>query len=692
MRVPYSWLKEYIDISISPEELAERLTMIGIAVENIERVSPDEVVLELELTPNRSDCLSLINVARETAAVTDSQIRLPELNLVESNERIEVLAGVKIEAPELCGRYLARVIKDIQIEPSPSWMQKRLLAAGIRPINNIVDVTNYVMLETGQPLHAFDYDTLAGHQIIVRKAQPGERFTTLDQVERELTEDMLVIADADKAVALAGIMGGLETEVTDKTRNILLESAHFNPVSIRRTSQAVGLRTESSIRFEKGANIEGVAWAADRAAQLMVELGKGKHAAGVIDVYLTPWKSRSISLRISRINSLLGTELNLSEVLDLLSRLALKVTVKEQDSLLVDVPAYRGDLELEVDLIEEVARLYGYDRIPTTLPCGTTTQGRKTRLQNAEDKVKSILTGCGLTEVITFSMMSPRAFDRIKLPENDALRKVVVIANPLNEEQSVMRTTLIPNLLETASRNYSRRNTDLAIFEQGRVFYPKVSDVINTQLPEEKLVVAGLTMGNYRPGWNSSSEEMDFFFLKGVVEELLEKLGVINYSFRASSLGPTYHPGRSAEICCAGEEIGIIAEIHPDVLEEYGLSQRAWVFQLDLDKVFSYMIPVKSYTSVTRFPSVQRDLAVVVSDDFPAALVEAKIKEVGKPLLASVSLFDVYRGKPIAKGYRSLAYSLVYQAGDRTLTDEEVNDNHEKVRKALEKDLRLKLR
>jgi phenylalanyl-tRNA synthetase beta chain len=691
MRVPLNWLKEYVDLEISPEELARQLTMAGIAVENIERFSETEVVLELELTPNRSDCLGLMNVAREVAAVTGSRLHLPEIKFPEIAEPIDALATVEIQAPHLCGRYLARIIRNVQIGPSPAWMQERLQAAGIRPINNLVDVTNYVMFETGQPLHAFDYDTVAGHQVIVRQARPGEKLVTLDNLERELEPEMLVIADVDKAMALAGVMGGLLTEVTEKTRTILLESAHFDRVSIRQTSRKLGLRSESSLRFEKGTDVEGARLAADRAVQLVAEMGAGNPVAEVIDCYLNPRQPLSLSLRVSRTNAMLGTNLRLEEIKEILSRLQLSPVAEDEERITVQIPSFRGDLEREIDLIEEVARLYGYYMIPATLPSGRTTQGIKTERQKAEDKTRQILTACGLNEVITLSMVSPRVYDRIALPPEDSLRQTLVLANPLNEDQSVLRTTLLPNLLEVAARNYSRRVTDLAIFEQGRVFYPR-AEASAEVLPEEQLQVAGLTMGDYLPGWSSTPQTMDFYYLKGVVEELLSSLGVKTFRFAAASLGPTFHPGRSAEVFGASVKLGLLAEIHPDVLEEYGIPKRVWVFQLNLEQVYAEMDAVKRYAGLTRYPSVQRDLALVIPDDLPAAGIEEKIRETGYPLLSQVSLFDVYRGKPIAEGRRSLAYSLVYQAPDRTLTDDEVNKKQEQVRAALAEDPRVELR
>lgn len=678
MRVPLSWLKEYVHYQGTPEDLARQLTMAGIAVEQIDYFTPEEAVLELELTPNRADCLGIINVAREVAAITGAPLFIPLPQVEERENRNQEFIRVSIEAPDLCSRYIARIIQDIRVAPSPSWMQNRLLAAGIRPINNVVDITNYVMLETGQPLHAFDYHQLMGQEIIVRRPRRGEVIYTLDGGKRALEEDMLVIADAERAVAVAGVMGGLNSEVTPQTRTVLLEAAYFDRVSIRQTSRKLGLRTESSLRFEKGVDLHGVAFAAERAVQLMQEIGAGVPVVGTVDCYLAPWQPRVITLAVSRCNQLLGTKLSRDEIAEILRRLHLEVDESSNEVITVKVPSYRGDLEREVDLIEEVARLYGYDRIPATLPVGATTPGRKGKRQQLEEKCREILMAAGMTEVITFSFMNPAAFDRLGLPATDYRRQAVMVANPLNEDQRIMRTTLLPNLLEVALRNHNRRIVDAAIFEVGRIFFPS-GDTSPRALPQERLFLGGVAMGEYRSGWNSPAQPLDFFYLKGVLEELLDRLMVKGVHFEAASDYPPFHPGRVALIKVGGQRVGVVGEVHPQVQEEYGFSRRVVAFELDLEEILKRQEESKRFVPLARFPEVKRDLAVVVREEVPAAEIEAAIYEAGQPLLVRAVLFDVYKGGSIPAGSRSMAYSLTYQALDRTLTDAEVNEVHQRV-------------
>lgn len=695
MRVPISWLKEYVDINVPVGELANRLTMAGVAVDNIEQFSPKEIVLELELTPNRSDCLGIINVAREVAVVTGAALHLPEIRPEDDagsgRKTADDYTSVTIEDSGLCERYIARIIEDIRIAPSPLWMQERLLAAGIRPINNVVDVTNYVMLECGQPLHAFDYHRLTENRIVVRRARPGETMYTLDGSERELDDEMLVIADARNPVALAGVMGGLDSEVTEQTKTVLLESAYFNRVNNRLTAKKVGMRTESSLRFEKGIDIEGVAWAADRAVQLMEQIGAGRAVAGAVDNYVNPRFHKDIFLRAARVNHLLGTELSQTEILELLQRLGLDIRVQGDGGLLVSIPSYRQDLEREEDLVEEVARLYGYDNIPITLPSGATTQGIKNREQRLTDRTRELLVACGLTEVITFSFVNPNVFDRIGLAEDDPRRNVLLLANPMNEDQKALRTTLIPNLLEVAARNFNRRVLDLSVFELGRVFWPAADGSPNV-LPEEKTYLGGLCMGGGFASWDMPAQPWDFFYLKGVLEELFEGLGEVEYQFQAASDQLTFHPGRAARITVGGQDIGVIGEVHPDVQERYGLNKRVYAFEIDLGRLFDLIPEGKVYCPLPRFPSVQRDLALLVGDDIPAAVVAEKIRQLGGPLLEQVELFDLYRGGSIPAGQRSLAYSLTYQAPDRTLTDNEVNEVQQGIIEGLERELGIGLR
>lgn len=690
MRVSYKWLQEYVDITLSPEELGRQMTMAGLAVENVEPLESGDFVLEFELTPNRADCLSMINIAREVSAVAGGRLHLPVITVKEGAGDVNSLARIEIQAPDLCRRYAARIVTNLKITDSPAWMQKRLQAAGVRPINNIVDVTNYVMLELNQPLHAFDYDLLADHRIIVRQASAGEKITTLDGNERTLDSEMLVIADTRRTVAIAGVMGGLDTEVTDKTKTILIESAYFEGVSIRQTSRKVGLRSEASSRFEKGINQEGAVLAADRAAQLIQEQGWGEVVPGVIDVYPRPAEPVQIDLRVSRVNDILGTELTQAEVVRLIARLQFDLKVVDDNLIQVAIPSYRwGDLRREIDLIEEVARLHGYDRVPITLPEGKVTEGVKTFAQRQVDQCRELLNACGMNEVITYSFVSPRGFDLIKLVEQSPLRQTVAVANPLSEEQSVMRTTIIPNILEVLKRNTSRQLSNLAVFEVGNVFYSSGSAVT---LPKETLTVAGAVLGEQPAGWSGPTVPMDFFYLKGIIERMLTGMGLKGYSFTACTTDPTFHPGRTAQILAGGQVIGVMGEVHPDVLENYDLPAKACVFQLDLDQVIAQSSPVKLYTALPKYPAIDRDMAILVKEAVPADQIAGVIAANGKPLLKKFDLFDVYRGAQVSAGYKSLAYTLVYQADDRTLTDEEVNRQHELVKQALQTELAVEFR
>lgn len=652
----------------------------------IDAIGINDTILTLELTPNRADCLSVINVAREVAAVTRGSLNLPEISLEENDEDIKQQAKVEIIDPNLCKRYAARLIKNVKIGTSPLWIQERLRASGIRPISNVVDVTNYVMLEMGQPLHAFDYDLLAEGTIIVRRGKPGEKMITLDEVERELDEEMLLITDPKGPVAIGGVMGGYSTEVTEKTVNILLESAYFDNTSIRRTSRRLGLRSEASTRFEKGINISGVITAIDRAAQLLQQVSGGEIANGVIDVYPAPVSPRQVELRIERVNYLLGTDLTIDQVEDIFQRLKFTFTT-DQGRLLVDVPSYRNDIELEVDLIEEVARLYGYENIKTSLPAGEISQGKKKKHQQMEDLAKEILTGCGLTEVINFSFTNPNVFDKLNLPEGHAERNTVKVFNPLSEEQGVMKTSLISGMLEIAAKNINRRTTNVRIFELGKIYLPGAG-----LLPEEPTILVGLISGKKVKGWDWAEEQVDFYTLKGIIEVLAEKLGIKEVEFKPTSDNPALHPGRTAGIIAAGKDLGVIGEIHPEVAENFDLEQKCYVFQLNFDKLVELAGEEKKYVPLPKYPATERDLALLVREDVAADEIMAVIKEAAGELLSKVTLFDMYKGKQIKAGYKSLAFNLVYQAVERTLTDDEINLLQDKVREAVVNSLGAELR
>lgn len=675
MHASINWLKEYVNFTWTAEELAHRLTMAGIAIEGIEEVNNDKV-LALDLTPNRGDCLGIINLAREIGALTGNELSLPEVILEENKQSIHDYIKVKIDAPDLCPRYTARVVKNVKIQPSPDWMQTRLLSCGVRPINNVVDVTNYVMLECNQPLHAFDYDLLSSAKtILIRRAEVRERITTLDGVDRELNHDSLLITDNGRPVALAGIMGGQNTEIGEQTVNVLLESAFFQNTGIRKTSRLLGLRSDSSIRFEKGTDINGVIHAVDRAAALLQQVAEGEVIAGVYDCYPQTVPPKMVLLRPARVNYVLGTSLNPEQVKQYISSLRFGWT-DEGGDLKVQVPSYRPDIDQEVDLIEEVARLYGYENIPAELPLGITTPGGLTPFQKFRDNLASFMAS-SFYETVNYSFVSARFFDMMRLPQDSPLRDAVRLANPLSEEQSIMRTMLSPGLLETLSRNLARKNSNLALSEMGSVFYPREG-----AQPEEVLKLAAVVAGRQEAGWFRSEIDMDFYYLKGIVEKLLDRLGVPDVRW-ALSEDPSYHPGRSAVMICHNEVLGNIGELHPLVLQNFDIKLRACAFELDVHKLFELSQLKVMVEGVPRYPAVERDLAIVVKEDLKAIDALNVIREAGGSLLKNVLIFDVYSGEQVAEGYKSIAFKMTFQAEDRTLTEAEINNSMDQIRAQL---------
>jgi phenylalanyl-tRNA synthetase beta chain len=647
----------------------------------------NDVILELELTPNRADCLSMVGVAREVAAVLDSKFTPPAFDLVEEAEPIKGKAKVKIKDQELCSRYVAKLIKDVRIAPSPAWLQRRLQAAGVRPINNVVDVSNYVMLELGQPLHAFDYETLEAREIIVRRAAAGEELVSLDGQTRKLDEEMLIIADAKGPVAIAGVMGGLATEVTAKTKHILIESAYFNGSSIRRTSRRLGLRSEASSRFEKGIDLGGCLQAAERAAQLLKELAGGSISLGAIDCRTVEIQEAVINLSFSRLNLYMGANIPKKKVAAILKSLQFEVE-EGAKTLIVKVPISRPDITLEEDLIEEVIRIYGYDKVPVTLPVEATTQGKKTTEQSLEELIKETMVSCGLTEVINLSFTSHQVMDTAQIAKDSSLRKAVVIQNPLSEEQGILRTTLLPGVLEVLRRNASRRVTDAAVYEVGRAFLPLEGAV----LPNEPLMLAVGAMGYTEVNWGQIKIPYDFYFLKGVLETLLEKLGIQTYQFIPETSNPTFHPGRTAALKIGDQLVGLIGQVQPDVAENFELPLETCVLEMNLGLLMANANLKKAYKPLPKFPGVERDLAVVVAEAITAGKVREIIWANGGDLLQEVTLFDVFRGKQIEAGYKSLALAMKYQAQDRTLTDEEVNNLQVGIANALTREVGAELR
>ncbi len=640
-------------------------------------------VFEFDLTPNRADCLSILGLSYEVAAITGAKVRTPVVSLREEGPRIEERFRVHIQDPDLCPRYVARIVEGTKSAPSPVWMRRRLQLVGLRPISNVVDVTNYVMWELGQPLHAFDLDLLEGDCIVVKRARPGERFVSLDGQDRSLSPEMLMIWDAVKPVAVAGIMGGANSEVGPATSRVLIESAHFDPISIRRTAKALGMATEASRRFERGIDPEGCALAADRAAQLVMELAGGQVALGCIDAHPGRKGREGISLRVAKVNQLLGTSLKSQEVLQQLERLDLQVGDGGDGVLHVVPPSRRVDLTREVDLIEEVARIWGFDRIPCTVPRTSRVAGAPPTEFRMESLTREVLVGYGFHEVITYSFMDPSALDRLELESGDALRRFVILKNPLRKDQGVMRTTLIPGILDTVRRNLSVKNLDLRLFELGRVFLPDGEG----ELPKEPSRLAGAMTGWVTPlHWSRKGEAADFFDLKGALEGLLDALQVPGVSFRDK--GP---PRFLREGCCAavfaGEEaIGWMGEIAPTVAQRWELGQRVMIFELDFEGLARLGRLDRRFRPLPRFPEVTRDISIVVRRELLAGDILEEIKRLGQRWLQEVYPFDVFSDpERIPAGHKSLAFRLVYRCTDRSLTDEEVNEERSKVVEALQR-------
>ncbi|HID06533.1 MAG TPA: phenylalanine--tRNA ligase subunit beta [Armatimonadetes bacterium] len=686
MRIPLSWLREFVAVDMDVNELAHKLEMAGLGVEAIDEFGGD-VVFDLEITPNRGDCLSVLGVAREVTAITGERLRMPQLRVNEEADDIANHAKVIIEDEELCPRYSARLITGIRVGESPQWLQQRLEACGQSPINNIVDVTNYVMFEFGQPLHAFDFHTLREGTIIVRRAKPTEQIVTLDEELRALTDDMLVIADAHRPVAIAGVMGGLETEVTSSTTTVLLESAHFLNKSIRRTAKQLNMRTEASYRFERWVDPNGTVRALDRAAQLIIEIAGGQVHRGVIDVYPKPIEPKRVTVRASRARRLLGIDIALDEVRELLMRLGFNITQLDDDTLQVVVPTWRNDIEREADLIEEVARLYGYERIPMTLPRGIAPQAGESASRRTERWCKDILTRLGLNEVVTFSLTHQSAQDAWRADEAGA---PLTVRNPLVQDYSMLRTSMLPSLLSVVERNMRRGELDVWIFELGKVYKSKGMG----QLPDEHrrlcIAIAGQC---YTSHWNLPPQltSADFFALKGIIEQLLAGMGVEGVKFKRTTHS-ALHPYQSAEVCIGDESIGIIGRVHPELERERELRGAVYVAELNFDAIASRARRIRTFQPLPAFPATLRDIAIIVPEDAEAMAVENIIREVGGELIEAVMAFDEYRSEQIGVGRKSIAFSITFRAPDRTLSGEEVDALMEQIRNALRERMNAQIR
>jgi phenylalanyl-tRNA synthetase beta chain len=633
-----------------------------------EALALDDDILDIDITPNRPDLLSIIGIAREVAALYELPLKIPEPAPREDGPAASDLASVKIEDAKGCPRYLARIITGVRPGESPWWMRRRLLACGMRPISGPVDVTNFVLLERGHPLHAFDLARLRGRAIVVRRPRKGEeRFITLDGVERALTKDDVAICDSQGPVAIAGIMGGAGSEVGEETTEILLESAYFAPERIGRTARRLGLRTEASVRFERGADPEAVPAAAARAAELLGEVSGGTVARGAIDVYPRPVKVKPIRLRVARTNALLGVAIPAEEMASDLSSLGSRIDAQTRTVLRVSPPTFRPDLRAEVDLVEEVARRYSYDRIPLTLP-SSGRAGGLTREQNLRRIVRRLLLASGLSEAHTLSMLPPRLPDRLSLSADHPWRRGLVIANPLSEEESVLRPSLLPGLLLAAGKNVARRNTSVGLFEIGTAFLPSGSD-----LPDEPMRAAWVLTGPATTGWHGPHRDFDFYDAKGVLERIVEGLGVPGVMFEAAGVSPM-HPGRCARVLVDGREAGLIAEIHPRAARALDLPSRVAVGEIDLAPVIAAARDAAP-GELPRFPAVVRDLALLVPEATASADVERAIREAAGSLLEDITIFDVYRGQGVEDpGTLSLAFSLSFRDPERTLTDAEIGE------------------
>lgn len=705
----------------------------------------DDDILEFELTANRGDCFSVIGLVRELAVLTGKTPRYPEITVDEDDSTAaSALVKIGIDATDLCSRFSARVLTNVKLAPSPEWMVKRLEGAGMRAINNVVDVTNFVMLELGQPLHAYDFDNVIGHELTARRAVEGEPLHTLDDTNRLAKGGELVIADAEKAAGLAGIMGGFETEITESTKTVILEAACFNSASIRRTSRAVGLHSEASGRFERGTNVNGTVNALNRVAQLLQDMGACKVCSGVVDVYPVPKAEVKIKFTPVQINQRLGTNYSDEEIINVLNALGFNVTaagvvdditdevadkvsgfvkmlgksvrklsktsnvedaftnfgstvgdmvktagMKISSEYEVTVPDWRNDVRLPEDLSEEVARIYGFDKIPSTLPKGNQ-QGCQSPTQNFIDRVKEILSGLGMCEELSFAFTSESMFDKMRIPADSELRRAVPIMNPLTDEAPLLRTTLLASIFENAARNFSRKNEDVRLFDIAPVFLPKALPI--TEQPRERQQLVGLLMGRREPkGWSQDAAQVDFYDAKGIVEELMASLSIGNYSVEA---GTHYalHPGKTAVFKKGRDVLITVGEVHPAVAEALGIRKKIYVFEADIDTLQKFAAKKFSLEPLPKYPSISRDLAILVDHDTAAGDVERVITKSGGNFLKGVTLFDVYTGERISDDKKSLAFAIEFRSNERTLTDAEADAAFQKILAAVEKDFSATLR
>ena len=654
----------------APEEgiyIFEEDAQVG--ADAVELLGLHDTVFEYEITSNRVDCYSIIGIAREAAATFRKPFLPPVVTKTGNSEDVNDYISVEVQDTDLCSRYCARVVKNIKIGPSPKWMQRRLAASGIRPINNLVDITNYVMEEYGQPMHAYDLDTVAGHKIVVRRAKDGDEFQTLDGQMRKMDKEVLMICDAEKEIGIAGIMGGENSKITDDVKTVLFEAATFNGPNIRKSAKRVGLRTDASGKFEKGLDPRNAEDAINRACQLIEELGCGEVVGGMVDVKTPLAPLRRIKFQPDRINQLLGTSVSVEEMLRIFKQEELEYDAQAEELV---IPSFRQDLVGNADIAEEVARFYGYDKIPTTLPSGEATAGKLSYKMRIEEKARDIAEYCGFSQGMTYSFESPKVFDKLLLDADDTLRNTVTISNPLGEDFSVMRTTSLNGILTSLATNYNRRNKNVKLYELGNVYLPKALPV--TELPDERMQ---FTLGFYGDG--------DFFTLKGVIEEFLEAVGMKAKKEYDPNAGKNFlHPGRQALVKYEGQTIGYLGEVHPEVLDNYGIGTKAYVAVLDMPSVIPFTTYDRKYTGIAKFPAVSRDISMVVPKDILVGQIEHLIEQRAGKILESYQLFDIYEGSQIKSGYKSVAYSITFRAKDRTLEENDISAAMKKILNGLE--------
>ena len=669
-----------LDLEDYPEQIEHGIMILPKEFESligkdiVEVLNLKEDILDFEITSNRPDCFSIEGLGRETAIALNENFRNPHKDLNKEVKTVESIEGLKVdvEAKDLCYRYIARVLKDVQIKESPEWMRRRLNACGVRAINNIVDITNYVMLELGQPMHAFDIENVAGKHIIVRRAKENEKITTLDEIERTLNTDNLVIADEEKPVAVAGVMGGLNSGITDTTKTVVFEAATFNRGSVRLTAKKLGLRTESSSRFEKGLSPEIAARAIDRAVELAELIGAGKSVDEKIDIYPEKETQKIIPFEPEKVNALLGMDISKEEMIDILTKLGIEVNGEK-----LVIPYFRVDLERTADIAEEVIRIHGYNTLNSTLINAESTVGAKTKLQKLQDKVKDLLVQKGFSEMYAFSFIGHKDFEKCKLDSTKAIK----ITNPLGEEFSLMRTSMMPTVMQSIATNYNKKNKDVALFEMGKTYIDEEGNIAKGEVATETEQIAFALYG----------KNADFYVVKGIIENILQISNIAKYQL-ARETEINLHPGRSAKILIGKDRIASFGEVHPEVLENYGIDEKVYYAVIDVEKFAKYGKNNKKYTPIPKYPAVERDIALVVDEDIEVGQIESIISKKAKNILEKAELFDVYRSEKLGQNKKSVAYELIFRAPDRTLTDDEIKNTMEVITKELQATLGAELR